>query len=662
VKGANRSDVISNRITQGLTLQNTRTEQTAAEGCRFVGRTSEGTSIQAVLDLDKEAPKEQDAQYQQNCDYDDLNQSHSRFLDTQRSVGENRRRNTVILKAQSSRCQQRDRLISERLYGFGMGQVQWILGILSVFIGPGNDSFLWRRAVSRTYCRPGTRCRRVRGVVFNLGTIRIDRLPSLKRCCAPAFHFMALVCLLLLSSDGGHAQALTARISVVSLAAPARLRVEGSFVGGLAAWSFRNSYGRITGLGDRIQNLSLADANGASIAVRKVIPGEFKADRLATRFRYEVILDQPANPADAAHVSGLTDQYGYLMLADLLPQLPSSNIRVTIQLPPAWHVASSFLPSPDGSYYLPDSARGVFFLGRDLKEKHKRVGATEFVFVTAGEWPFAGDAVTKIGAKIIEDHRRHAGFEPKGRVMLMLAPFPGSSGSERWSAETRGSNLVLLLGRNSRPKALLGQLSVVLSHELFHVWVPNGLSLDGDFDWFFEGFTLYQALRCAVRLGFIDFQEYLDTLGRVYDSYLASEERDRLSLVEASQRRWTSGSSLVYDKGMLVAFLYDLKLRNGSGNRRSLDDVYHELFRRFPSDAERVDGNESIVLVLMRHDGDEQIVRSYIQTPGFIDLETILPVYGIRITSSGHQKRLLVAETLNPSQRTLLESLGYRKR
>ena len=116
----------------------------------------------------------------------------------------------------------------------------------------------------------------------------------------------------------------------------------------------------------------------------------------------------------------------------------------------------------------------------------------------------------------------------------VLAPF-SASGAKSWSAETRGSNLVLLANNSPSAKFSLGQLSVVLCHELFHAWVPNALSLDGNYDWFFEGFTLYQALCGAVRLGLIDFQEYLDTLGRVYDSYLLARESGDLSLLEASR-------------------------------------------------------------------------------------------------------------------------------
>jgi len=186
------------------------------------------------------------------------------------------------------------------------------------------------------------------------------------------------------------------------------------------------------------------------------------------------------------------------------------------------------------------------------------------------------------------------------------------------------------------------------------------LALEGDYDWFYEGFTLYQALCSAVRLGFIDFEEYLNTIGRVFDSYLATLDRDRFSLVEASQRRWTTSASLVYDKGMLVAFLYDLRLRKASKNQHSLDDVYHELFRRFPSGTKQADANESIISALVHEDGDEQFARRYIQGVDAIELETFLPAFGIRVENLGGRKHLLVNEPINKEQRDLLRQLGFR--
>ena len=142
----------------------------------------------------------------------------------------------------------------------------------------------------------------------------------------------------------------------------------------------------------------------------------------------------------------------------------------------------------------------------------------------------------------------------------MLLPFPGDVGPENWSAETRGNTVVLFVGNKEKGKRVLWRLGIALSHELFHLWVPNSLDLEGDYDWFFEGFTLYQALRTDLRLGLVSFDGYLQTIARLYESYRASPDRDRMSLIEASERRWSSGTSSVYEKGMLVAFMYDLML------------------------------------------------------------------------------------------------------
>jgi predicted metalloprotease with PDZ domain len=467
--------------------------------------------------------------------------------------------------------------------------------------------------------------------------------------------------LLMLFSGVGSAQAFTARLTVHPGDTESTIKVDGAYPQGTVIWSFRNTYGRILGLGERIQDLSLVDDKGALVAVRKVGPGEYTAARAASHFSYVVRLGQPASPGDTAHISALNGQYGLLMLADLLPQLETSGVRLSVDVPPSWDIASSATKIAAGAYSVPSPGNGVFLIGSGLRETRKRVGTTDFDLVTAGDWPFAGDEVVRIAAKIIKHHSSHIGFELTGRVVLMLTPFAGGFGSERWSAETHGANLVVVMGPNSSARSLLGRLSVVLAHELFHLWVPNALSLDGDYDWFFEGFTLYEALCTAVHLGFIDFQEYLNTIGRVYDSYLATSDRDTNSLVEASRRRWTGGSSLVYDKGMLLAFLYDLELRTASQNRRSLDGIYHELFRRFPPGAKRAEGNESIVSILSQLDGDGRFDKRYIVGPAAINLETILPDYGMTVIDSGGRKRLLVATTLNREQDDLLHALGYKK-
>jgi len=470
------------------------------------------------------------------------------------------------------------------------------------------------------------------------------------------------ICAILVSAGTDRAQTLKARVSVLPGSA-AGLKIEGEYSGGAKQWSLLNTYAGIIGLGDRIQNFALADSAGHDVSVMRLAPGEYEAAGLSTHFSYKVNASEPHNPTDAAHVSWLNGDYGYLMLADLLPNLSDgSTALIEFALPANWTLASSIQPDFDHRYRLAEPGKAVFFVGRALRQKLKRIAAMEFLFVTSGDWAFSDDDVTKVAAKVVRDHTKQVGRSLDGRSVLMLASLPGAFGAEHWSAETRGSNIVLLLGKNSSRRALLGKIGIVLTHELFHLWVPNGLPFDGNYDWFFEGFTLYQALRSAVRLGFIDFREYLDTMARVYDSYLATPERDRFSLIEASQRRWTSSSSLVYDKGMLVAFVFDLMLRGASENRRSLDDFYRELFRRFPQAARRVDGNEAILALLNEELGSNEPAEHYIKSPGGVELETLLARYGLRVESTGARKHLSISPALSRQQRELLRSLGYNRK
>jgi predicted metalloprotease with PDZ domain len=487
------------------------------------------------------------------------------------------------------------------------------------------------------------------------------RLAARKVYQANAFRLIVAMCAILVCAETDRAQALTARVSVLTGSSD-RLKIEGEYPVA-KQWSFLNTYGGIIGLGDRIQKFSLADSAGHDVSVTRLGPGEYRAAGQATHFSYEVNAGEPNNPTDAAHVSSLNGDHGYLMLADLLPNLSDGpSTLIEFALPAEWTITSSIQPDSDHRYRVAEPEKAVFFIGRALRQKLKRIGAMEFFFVTSGDLAFSDDDAARVAAKVLKDHATHVGRNLAGRSVLMLAALPGVFGAERWSAETRGSNVVVLLGKNSSRAALLGKIGIVLTHELFHLWVPNALPFDGNYDWFFEGFTLYQALRSAVRLGFIDFREYADTMARVYDSYLATPERDRFSLIEASQRRWTSSSSLVYDKGMLVAFLCDLKLRSASENRRSLDDVYRELFRRFPRAARRTDGNEAIVSLLNEQLGSNELTERYIKSQGGIELETLLGPYGLRVENAGARKRLSVSSALSRRQRELLRSLGYKRK
>ena len=477
---------------------------------------------------------------------------------------------------------------------------------------------------------------------------------------ATLFATCALLCLTARASV--NAQTLRARISVTSVA-PARIRIDAEFPGATNVLSFRNAYGGVLGLGERIEMVAARNADGGNVVVQKLAPGEFQAAEKFTRLTYGVNLSEPSRPAQMSHVSWLNRDQGLLMLADLLPQptMDSGNFSsasIQLDVPTSWSITSNITNEGNQQYWTDNPDKALFLTGPSLREKSQRLGAVNFSIITSGKWPFSDADATEITRKIIEEYSKVTGFELKRYAFLMLIPFPGEAGPESWTAETRANDVLLLLGRKASRKKVLARLGIVLSHELFHLWVPNSLKLNGDYDWFFEGFTLYQALRTDLRLGLISFDDYLATIARVYDSYLSAVDHDRLSLIEASERRWTTSPSLVYEKGMLVAFIYDLTLRSLSDCKASLDDVYKQLFRR--QSTGHGNANETIIKVLSEHAGLESFAKDYVQGAVGIKLESVLSPHGFQVQRGVGGTKIVVGRDLNKGQQKLLGCIGYR--
>ena len=457
-------------------------------------------------------------------------------------------------------------------------------------------------------------------------------------------------------------RSLKASVTIAS-SLPAEIRIQVDSDTAAREWSFRNAYAGVLALGERIERFEAIGKAGESLPVRKIAAGEYRSDQKVTRVRYDVKLLLPSRPGDLSHVSWLTDDYGFLMLADLLPEvfggapMSEQGVLVEFETPVGWDVHSAIVPNEKNQYLVLDPDSAVFFVARSLRTTAKMVELMEVEVISTGVWPFADAEVLKAATRVMRKYFEITGFRLKGKSVVMLAPLPPSQGSSFWRAETRGSTVVLLLDPRARRANWLGQLGVIFTHEILHFWVPNSLLLRGDYDWFFEGFTLYEALLTALDLKLITFQEYLDTISRVYDSYLSYS--DTLSLIEASEHRWTSSTPLVYDKGMLVAFMYDLITRQESGGKSTLADRYRALFKSYAAD--RANANEVIAGLLNSSVATKGFFQSYVESRSVVELERFLPPYGLQIdSSSGPLTHLSIRKGITKNQRQLLRSLGYR--
>jgi predicted metalloprotease with PDZ domain len=444
--------------------------------------------------------------------------------------------------------------------------------------------------------------------------------------------------------------------------APPRIRIDVQLPSETNTLSFINTYGGVIGLGERIDAVAGIRADGESLRLEKLAPGEYRGEQNYSRFSYEVSLEKPSRPAQMSHVSWLGRDVGVFMMADLLPQLPGPpdkgrRAQIKLDVPAGWTVTSN-VREEGPIFFTNNTETTVFLIGTSVHKANPQLANGKLSILTSGKWPFSISAATKIGAKILDEYLQVTGFRLKADPVLMLLPYEGEVGPDNWSAETRGNVVVLLIGRKAGGKKVLSRLGLVLSHELFHLWVPNSLDLAGNYDWFFEGFTLYRALETDLRLGLISFDDYLETVARVYDSYLASAERDRLSLLEASERRWTTSSSIVYEKGMLVAFVYDLLVKKATGCEASVNDVYAELFR-LPATRQGT-ANETIIRLLSKRDELKTFAEDYLIAASRINPEEIFAAYGLQLQSTPSGATVLtVKRNSNETQQRLLACLGY---
>lgn len=432
---------------------------------------------------------------------------------------------------------------------------------------------------------------------------------------------------LLLASGNicGNVQAQTQTRVKITVSSPNEILIEADLAVPSRSWSFRNAYAGALGIAERIDGFR---ANGA--LARKLVPGEFRSEQNAGKIDYIVRVRRPS-AAHVAHVSWLTEEHGFLMFADLLPQAMEA-FSVEFILPSGWTIHSSLTPETNGHYNVFEPEDAVFFVGRGIRKTSKK-GLDSFL---AGTWPFKDSVASNAAVRVMEKYLELTGFRLPERPVLMVAPLPVQTGSTKWRAQTRGSTVVLLLDPQAQSGNWKGQLEIILTHEALHLWVPNALPLKGDYDWFFEGFTLYTALLTALDLKAIDLPEYFATLRRVYDSYLSYE--DTGSLIDASEKRWTSNTPIVYDKGMLVAFLYDLLVREQSGGKTTLLDRYRELFEH--PVANQAEGNDVIIRLLSATPAAAEFVKQHVQGRAPLELETVL-------------KEL-------PTDKRRLKSLGYR--
>lgn len=425
--------------------------------------------------------------------------------------------------------------------------------------------------------------------------------------------------------------------------------------------SFLRSRAGIENLADRISDLNLFDKDGKPVGYKKFFAGEYVAAADFYAWSYKINLAPVKDHRAAAHISWVATNNGIFMLDDLLPQFGNKGDRVSakivFELPPSWEIASGEKALSDNVLETSDVENTVILGGKSLRRRESRLDRFKISLVTNDEWLFTENEAVETALEIYKQYKSLFGSDASDSAQIIFAKFPVPVAAGVWQAETRGGNVTIVSSDMPFRTQSLQRLHEQLRHEIFHLWLPNGVNLSGNYDWFYEGFALYQSLKTGVLSNQIRFVDFLDTLSRAHN--IDAFQPNRVSLIEASKNRWSGSDTSVYARGMLVAFLCDVALLESSKGRKAVGDIFRQIFEkhRFPN--QRQDGNAAVLEALRANGELVPLIEKYINGEEKIDWRNELQAAGIENEPDVLRTSLRVKEKLSGRQKALLDKLGY---
>lgn len=209
----------------------------------------------------------------------------------------------------------------------------------------------------------------------------------------------------------------------------------------------------------------------------------------------------------------------------------------------------------------------------------------------------------------------------------------------------------------------------LLAHEYFHLWnvkritpstlIPFNYNEENytSLLWFFEGVTSYYDDYICYRAGVTLSENYLDIVAKNINGVLNTAGIDTQTLAEASFDTWlkyyrkdenTNNTQIsYYNKGAVVAMIFDFIILDATNGEKSLDDVLKKLYTDFLSENYQGVSEASILDTFNLISGIDftSYFNKYIHTTTPIPIEIYFALLGIECKEEKNNKVLLGLST-----------------
>jgi len=422
---------------------------------------------------------------------------------------------------------------------------------------------------------------------------------------------------------------------------------------------FMSEYAGVSGIDKRILDLKALDKDGIELPLERS-GAEYHAQRSIESWSCFVDLSPIKQTTAATHLSWLGTDGGIFILDDIIPYVLSSHrrgqsARIKFELPDGWKVWTTEKSHGQGSFQVPNLERTVFVVGKGWTEQTISSRGGSINLLTKGDWKFTGAEAGAAITEVVEYYSSLVGSAPGKNNQIVMYKFPFDVPHGEWEADSRGTTVTIASSDMPFKTQSIQRLHEQLRHEIFHLWIPNGVNLTGNYDWFYEGFALYQSLKMGVAVNRIRFDDYLDTLSRAYA--IDARQSKRTSMIEASGNRWNGSNTDVYARGMMVAFLCDIAMLDSSTGKRSTTDLLREIYSKHGGEARSEDGNAAILAIMKRYPELIPITERYVTGAEKLEWGSLIKAAGI--DADAKDGRLSVSAKLSGRQKDLLDKLGY---
>ncbi|QXT35725.1 hypothetical protein KV697_18860 [Sphingomonas sanguinis] len=232
---------------------------------------------------------------------------------------------------------------------------------------------------------------------------------------------------------------------------------------------------------------------------------------------------------------------------------------------------------------IDDIDESIVIGGRELRLSPATDGSGVRI-ASVGRYAFSSEELADLSRRIIGVERDFWNTDRGAPFLVTAAPLVAKPMTSSYGGTGRGDAFALWMDQRMSAE----DLKWLLAHEYFHSWNSPRLRNVDDREeqshpeyWFSEGFTDYYARALLLRSGLITPERFAEMWNTMFALYAGSTARG-MTDAQTTAAFWSdqAAGKMPYQRGAMLAALWNARLLAASGGRRNLDTVLHDQLAR----------------------------------------------------------------------------------